>query len=131
MGLRLLGGSHGTPVSSTVSSESSRLMRVRGCPHPAPISRSSWFGLKVFAEFVTLAATASRRVGYDRVAPVYSRENDGRSGKISGGPMTLLWHEIRKNPLLWLLVFVPAVLAAEHVFHAHGTVLFILAVLAI
>jgi Ca2+:H+ antiporter len=45
--------------------------------------------------------------------------------------MTLLWHEIRKSPLLWLLVFVPAVLAAEHLFHAHGQVLFILAVLAI
>ena len=45
--------------------------------------------------------------------------------------MSLLWHEIRKNPLLWLLVFVPAVLAAEHLFHAHGQVLFILSVLAI
>lgn len=45
--------------------------------------------------------------------------------------MILIWHEIRKNPLLWLLVFVPAVLAAEHVLHAHGPLLFILAVLAI
>ena len=45
--------------------------------------------------------------------------------------MSLLWHEIRKNPLLWLLVFVPAVLAAEHLFHASGQVLFILSVLAI
>jgi Ca2+:H+ antiporter len=42
-----------------------------------------------------------------------------------------LWHEIRRNPLLWLLVFVPAVLAAEHAFHANGQVLFILSVLAI
>lgn len=45
--------------------------------------------------------------------------------------MTLLWHEIRRNPLLWLLVFVPAVLAAEHVFHAGGKLLFALSVLAI
>jgi Ca2+:H+ antiporter len=45
--------------------------------------------------------------------------------------MTLLWHEIRRSPLLWLLVFVPTVLAAEHLFHAHGQMLFILAVLAI
>lgn len=45
--------------------------------------------------------------------------------------MTLLWHEIRRSPLLWLLVFVPAVLAAQHVFHASGKVLFLLAVLAI
>ena len=45
--------------------------------------------------------------------------------------MTLLWQEVRRNPLLWLLVFVPAVLAAEHVFHADGRVLFALSVLAI
>jgi Ca2+:H+ antiporter len=45
--------------------------------------------------------------------------------------MTLLWHEIRTSPLLWLLVFVPAALAAEHLFHMHGQVLFILAVLAL
>src|SRR6187431_609320 len=45
--------------------------------------------------------------------------------------MTLLWREIRRNPLLWLLVFVPAVLAAEHVFHADGRMLFALSVLAI
>jgi len=45
--------------------------------------------------------------------------------------MQLLWDEIRGNPLLWLLVFVPAVLAAEHVFHAGGMVLFVLSVLAI
>jgi Ca2+:H+ antiporter len=45
--------------------------------------------------------------------------------------MMLLWHEIRKNPLLWLLVFVPAVLAAEHVFHGSAQLLFVLSVLAI
>lgn len=45
--------------------------------------------------------------------------------------MKLLWQEIRRNPLLWLLVFVPAVLAAEHAFHAGGQVLFVLSVLAI
>lgn len=45
--------------------------------------------------------------------------------------MTLLWHEIRAKPLLWLLVFVPAVLLAEHVFHADGKLLFALSVLAI
>lgn len=45
--------------------------------------------------------------------------------------MSLLWKEIRHNPLLWLLVFVPAVIAAEHVFHAGGQLLFVLSVLAI
>lgn len=45
--------------------------------------------------------------------------------------MKLLWLEIRRNPLLWLLLFVPAVLVAEHAFHASGKLLFVLAVLAI
>ena len=45
--------------------------------------------------------------------------------------MSLLWKEIRHNPLLWLLVFVPGVLVAEHVFHADGKLLFVLSVLAI
>lgn len=45
--------------------------------------------------------------------------------------MTLLWNEIRGNPLLWLLVFVPLVLVAEHVVHANGQVLFVLSILAI
>lgn len=45
--------------------------------------------------------------------------------------MTLLWKEIRHNPLLWLLVFVPAVILAEHVFHAGGQLLFVMSVLAI
>lgn len=45
--------------------------------------------------------------------------------------MALLWQEIRRNPLLWLLVFVPAVLLAEHVFHAGGQLLFVLSILAI
>jgi Ca2+:H+ antiporter len=45
--------------------------------------------------------------------------------------MTLVWKEVRGNPLLWLLVFVPAVLGAEHIWKTHGTLLFILSVLAI
>src|SRR5689334_10071580 len=45
--------------------------------------------------------------------------------------MTLLWHEIRKNPLLWLLVFVPVAIAAEKLFHTRGQLLFVLSVLAI
>lgn len=44
--------------------------------------------------------------------------------------MRLLWNEIVGNRLLWLLVFVPIVLAAEHA-HASGTTLFVLSVLAI
>jgi Ca2+:H+ antiporter len=46
-------------------------------------------------------------------------------------PVTQLWKEVRGNPLLWLLIFVPAVLAAEHIWDAHGTLLFALSVLAI
>jgi Ca2+:H+ antiporter len=39
--------------------------------------------------------------------------------------------EIRHNPLLWLLAFVPAVLAAEHAAPEAHTLLFVLSVLAI
>lgn len=45
--------------------------------------------------------------------------------------MKLLWHEIRRNPLLWLLVFVPVVMVAEHALHASGQLLFVFSVLAI
>lgn len=45
--------------------------------------------------------------------------------------MRLLLHEIRRNPLLWLLAFVPAVFLAEHLGDASPTLLFVLSVLAI
>jgi len=45
--------------------------------------------------------------------------------------MKPLLHEIRHNPLLWLLVFVPAVLAAERLAEGAQTLLFVLSVLAI
>ena len=45
--------------------------------------------------------------------------------------MNLLLKEIRRNPLLWLLVFVPAVLVAEHLGLGSPTLLFVLSVLAI
>ncbi len=45
--------------------------------------------------------------------------------------MKLLLHEIRHNPLLWLLVFVPAVFIVEKVMAGSHTLLFILSVLAI
>jgi Ca2+:H+ antiporter len=45
--------------------------------------------------------------------------------------MHLLWREIRHNPILWLLVFVPAVLAGESVAPESHTLLFLLSVLAI
>src|SRR6266436_2668625 len=47
------------------------------------------------------------------------------------GAMKLLLQEIRRNPLLWLLVFVPIALAAEKLNHEAHTLLFILSVLAI
>src|SRR5438477_4374907 len=46
-------------------------------------------------------------------------------------PMTPLFHEIRRNPLLWLLVFVPAVLVVEKLKPEADTLLFVLSVLAI
>jgi Ca2+:H+ antiporter len=39
--------------------------------------------------------------------------------------------DIRRTPLLWLLVFVPVVLYGEHVWHDQQTLLFVLSVLAI
>ncbi|HEU5293467.1 MAG TPA: calcium/proton exchanger [Burkholderiaceae bacterium] len=45
--------------------------------------------------------------------------------------MHVLLNEIRRTPMLWLLVFVPAVLVAEHVKPDAHTLLFVLAVLAI
>jgi Ca2+:H+ antiporter len=45
--------------------------------------------------------------------------------------MNLLLREIRRNPLLWLLVFVPAVFAGEKLAPEAHTLLFLLSVLAI
>lgn len=45
--------------------------------------------------------------------------------------MNLLWKEIRLNPMLWLLVFVPTVFVIEHLMPVAGTVLFVLSILAI
>lgn len=45
--------------------------------------------------------------------------------------MGALLHEIRRNPMLWLLVFVPVVLAGEHLIPQSHTTLFVLSVLAI
>jgi Ca2+:H+ antiporter len=45
--------------------------------------------------------------------------------------MKTLWKEIRHNPLLWLLAFVPVVLVAAKVKHEAHTLLFVLSVLAI
>jgi Ca2+:H+ antiporter len=45
--------------------------------------------------------------------------------------MKLLWNEIRRNPLLWLLAFVPVVFVAEKIKPEAHTLLFVLSVLAI
>jgi Ca2+:H+ antiporter len=45
--------------------------------------------------------------------------------------MKLLFQEIRRNPLLWLLLFVPIALAAEKFNHEAHTLHFVLSVLAI
>ena len=45
--------------------------------------------------------------------------------------MSLLLKEIRRNPLLWLLAFVPVVFAAEHFLTVSPTLLFVFSVLAI
>jgi Ca2+:H+ antiporter len=45
--------------------------------------------------------------------------------------MMVLLAEVRRNPLLWLLVFVPVVFAAEKAAPESHTFLFVLSVLAI
>lgn len=45
--------------------------------------------------------------------------------------MTPLLQEIRRNPLLWLLAFVPVVFAGEHLAPQRHTLLFLLSILAI
>src|SRR5438477_7839357 len=45
--------------------------------------------------------------------------------------MILLVKEIRHDPLLWMLVFVPLVLVAEQIAPSAHTLLFVLAILAI
>lgn len=45
--------------------------------------------------------------------------------------MNLLWREIRGNPLLWLLVFVPVVLVVGHLRPEAGTLLFVLSVVSL
>ena len=54
-----------------------------------------------------------------------------RLWKLNHGAMKLLLQEIRRNPLLWLLVFVPIALAAEKLNHEAHTLHFVLSVLAI
>jgi Ca2+:H+ antiporter len=45
--------------------------------------------------------------------------------------VSLLWHNIRRTPLLWLLVFVPIALVAERSNHEAHTLHFVLSILAI
>ncbi len=49
----------------------------------------------------------------------------------SAEPVTPLFKEIRHNPLLWLLVFVPVVFVAAKLRPEVHTLLFVLSVLAI
>ena len=53
------------------------------------------------------------------------------AGSGSGTAMTLLLKEIRHNPVLWLLAFVPVVFAAQKLKPEAHTLLFVLSVLAI
>jgi len=45
--------------------------------------------------------------------------------------MGLLLKEIRRNPILWLLAFVPTVFIVEHLRPEAGTLLFVLSILAV
>ena len=45
--------------------------------------------------------------------------------------MNLLLKEIRRNPMLWLLIFVPMLFVIEHLMPDSGTVLFVISIFAI
>src|SRR3974390_4156 len=64
------------------------------------------------------------------MASVMCRRTRGQSHLI-GGDMALLLREIRQNPLLWLLVLVPVVLAVQPPKPEAHTLLFVLSVVAI
>src|SRR2546430_16552782 len=73
---------------------------------------------------------------FNRVHPIRPLDlsrisNCKRLWKLNQGAMKLLLQEIRRNPLLWLLIFVPIALAAEKLNHEAHTLHFILSVLAI
>src|SRR5215471_15896053 len=59
------------------------------------------------------------------------RERKGGSDHKGGGGITPLLAEIKHNPMLWLLVFVPVVFVAQKLKHDSHTLLFVLSVLAI
>ena len=63
------------------------------------------------------------------------KAGDGRDRKQgsrnAGGGIKPLLAEIRHNPMLWLLVFVPVVFVAQKLKHDSHTLLFVLSVLAI
>jgi Ca2+:H+ antiporter len=57
--------------------------------------------------------------------------SDQTSAKAAGLNLAFLTRELRRSPMLWLLVFVPVVLVAAQIAPAAHTLLFVLAVLAI
>ncbi|HSM73111.1 MAG TPA: hypothetical protein VK852_00650, partial [Desulfobacterales bacterium] len=54
-----------------------------------------------------------------------------QAGRVSNNTMKHLLKEIRHNPLLWLLAFVPVVLTAHQLAPEAHTLLFLLSVCAI
>ena len=63
--------------------------------------------------------------------PFRAKSPEPGLGTNPGDPMKQLLKEIRRNPLLWLLIFVPVVFAAEKLRPESHTLLFVLSVLAI
>jgi Ca2+:H+ antiporter len=71
-------------------------------------------------------ATTARRGAFEFRPQVRARQHEGITTR-----MKLLLQEIRHNPLLWLLAFVPVVFAAGKLRPEAHTLLFVLSVLAI
>ena len=82
----------------------------------------------MFASELLLFVTDSIPTDSLDFSPIPDRK---RLWKLNDAAMKLLLQEIRRNPLLWLLVFVPIALVAEKLNHEAHTLHFILSVLAI
>src|SRR6267142_3343199 len=84
---------------------------------------------------VRVGPTTDIRNATSEQEPSLDRSSSGRANGMrivrSGAPMNPLLKEIRHNPLLWLLGFVPVLFAAQKLKPEAHTLLFVLSVLAI
>jgi Ca2+:H+ antiporter len=70
-------------------------------------------------------------VEFLEILDIINPKEEGKRLILEDASMNPLLKEIRRNPLLWLLAFVPVVFVADHLVPEAPTLLFVLSVLAI